>query len=99
MPERTIILNIEQILSEIETYNNTGESDFLAELMLEFYKEGQYLYYSASVATSGVTSGVSPWVGSRSSSASRAPFSFRACFFLASTCAWRFLISSMAALN
>jgi hypothetical protein len=44
MPGRTITLDIEQILSELETYNTTGNSDFLAELILEFYKEGQYSY-------------------------------------------------------
>ena len=39
-----ITLDVEQILSESHKYNETGQSDFLSELILDFYKNGQYSY-------------------------------------------------------
>ena len=44
MTDGEITLNIKQTLSEIEKYHDIGESDKLAELVLEFYKEGKYSY-------------------------------------------------------
>ena len=44
MEDNMIILNIEQILNESEKYSDTGQSDYLSELILDFYKNGQYSY-------------------------------------------------------
>lgn len=44
MTDKTITLNIENILAESEKYDETGQSDFLAELILDFYKNGKYSY-------------------------------------------------------
>tara|TARA_R110001606_G_scaffold396813_1_gene571695 strand:- start:26 stop:751 length:726 start_codon:yes stop_codon:yes gene_type:complete len=44
MGDKMITLDVEQILSESHKYNETGQSDFLSELILDFYKNGQYSY-------------------------------------------------------